>query len=163
MAGLREYAKSLQAEPGATDPAQEILDYHEQRHRDSEQTRADMEKAEKLKHTILNQLEQGTAPQVVLLNTIEAIRFYSGDYDFAKEPLKELAPLYKDYEQADMFVDKVAKEYMLLELKRQEARAKLQKSLERWVNVCGQDIKKCNALWQQLEIEDEGRKIQEDG
>lgn len=155
MAGILEYMEAHNLAAGQQETDTREAQHYESRKRDTEQARADFAEAQRLKDEIISQLEQGTAPQVILLEAIDAIRYYSGDYDYCREQLKTLKPIYEAYQQQNLFIDQAAQEMAALEAKREDTREKLQKQVAKWIKNSQKDIKKANDLWQRLAEVDE--------
>ena len=162
MAGLLEYMQQnkplednltlLAPEKPAEPEEVKTLEAWQQ---DTETRGAEIREAERLKESIKAGLEQGEAPQVILLKAIKAIGLYSGEADFCADLLEGLRPLWEDYAQDTLFIDKAAEELEALKTRRQEAREKMKKSLEKWAKACGKDIKRVNSLYAQLDTDPE--------
>lgn len=92
------------------------------------------EQAERLKESILQQLEQGNAPESILYTAIKVIGLLSSDPGFAEAGQRCLDAVYADLAQQSLLVDNAAVAAHRLETMRHDYNKKLKTSLTRQLN-----------------------------
>lgn len=125
--GLFEYA---QQNPGTQEPPQEAAAIREtaQTYRDRQERQQDVDR---LKTSIMQQLEQGNAPQLILYTAVKAIGTATSDPEFTETATGYLDRVYGDLMQESFLTDNAAVAAQRLEDQRAEYMAKLRRQLDR--------------------------------
>lgn len=123
--GLFEYA---QQNPGTQEPPQEAQAIRDEAQA-YQQREARREAVTRLKESILQQLEQGNAPQLILYTALKAIGEATGDPDFTETATEYLDIVYGDLMQESFLIDNAAVAAKRLEDQRNKYLEKLKKQL----------------------------------
>jgi len=102
-----------------------------QTYRERQQER---EQAEQLKASILQQLEQGNAPQYILYTAIKAIGILTHDAEWAEAGRQTLDTVYADLAQQSLLTDNAAIAAQRLDTMQAEYNDKLRRQLQRNLN-----------------------------
>ena len=125
--GLFDYA---QQNPDIQEPQQEAQAIREtaQTVRAAQEMQQDIDR---LKTSILQQLEQGNAPQLILYTALTAIGAATGDDEFTETATGYLDRVYGDLMQESFLTDNAAIAAQRLEDQRADYMAKLRRQLDR--------------------------------
>lgn len=96
----------------------------------------EIEEADRLKESILQQLQEGNAPEFILYPAIKAIGLLSADREWTEAARLILDKLYGDMAQKSLFVDEVAVKGRRLEALRKEYAAKNINGVKRALKGC---------------------------
>lgn len=102
-----------------------------QTYRERQQER---EQAEQLKASILQQLEQGNAPQYILYTAIKKIEILTHDAEWAEAGRQTLDTVYADLAQQSLLTDNAAIAAQRLDTMQAEYNVKLRRQLQRNLN-----------------------------
>ena len=92
------------------------------------------EEADRLKESISNQIERGSAPQYVLYTAIKAIGLLTSDNEWSEKNTAALDAVYDDLRQESFIVDNAAIAMGRLKEMRVEYNAKLKRQINSQIN-----------------------------
>jgi len=124
-------------EYAAQHPQQEPKQEREQMHSTAEiikDRQQEREQAEQLKESILQQLEQGNAPESILYTAIKAIGLLSSDPGFTEVGQRCLDTVYADLAQQSLLTDNAAVAAHRLDTMQHDYNRRLKSSLTRQLN-----------------------------
>lgn len=124
---LEEYAAAHPQQ----EPAQAAIAQTPNPYREREQLR---EQAAQAKASIMQQLEQGTAPQYILYTAIKAIGTLTQDAEWAEAAQNTLDSVYSDLAQQSLLTDNAAIAAQRLETMQSEYNDKIRRQLQRNLN-----------------------------
>lgn len=91
--------------------------------------REEWEEAERLKESILRQIDSGTAPQTILYTALSCIGLLSADKEWQEAAQAALDTVYADLAQLSLLVDNAAKERERLQQMQTEYSTKLRAAI----------------------------------
>lgn len=127
----------------------------EQMHRTAETIKdrqQEREQAERLKDSILQQLEQGNAPQYILYTALKAIGLLTRDPDFTEAGQGYLDSVYSDLAQQALFTDNAAIAARRLEQMQADYTGRTKADLRRRLNHTRRITEALNAALQEVDL-----------
>lgn len=123
---LEEYAKlhPMQEEPAQQEETKAAVRTWSERQREQQQ-------AEQLKRSILNQLQGGNDPQLILYTALKCIGLYSSDTEFTEQAQSYLDTVYADLMQQSLLTDNAAVAAERLEKMQTDYNGKLRRSINK--------------------------------
>lgn len=94
------------------------------------------DQVESLKTRILQQLEQGNAPELILYTALQVIGILTHDAEWAEAGRQTLDSVYSDLAQQSLFMDNAAIAAQRLDTMQAEYNEKLRRQLQRNLNGC---------------------------
>ena len=123
MPGLEEFMKRHPNKGTVDSGVKETADNYRQE-------LADRERINCQKMAIIQQLEQGSAPQFILLTAIRTISLSTHDEEFERVSMESLKAIYGDLEQQSMDTERMAMQVLNLDQAKTDYQDKLQRRLE---------------------------------
>lgn len=103
--------------------------------RDAQEVQEALTEAEKLKGNILQELEAGKDPQIILYTALKAIGILTNDPEFTEKTQGKLDGIYKDLAQLSFIEDNDKKAQERLEKMQADYNDKLRRSVRRQLNA----------------------------